>query len=327
MNCMGKSTPRAQKKKKLISSRHFLILATLVVAAVLIGSGVWLKILWDQIYEETAPSAAPSEEETPEDVVYESTRESLPDVMNIMILGLDSRDRTMGGRADTIMLLVLNRKTNEINIVSVPRDMRVHLPGRGLDKINHAYAYGEVALTRAALEDFLDVKIDHYVTTDFEGFKNIVDIMGGIELEVEQRMRYYGIDVTIELDPGLQVLDGDKALQYVRYRSSGRGDLDRVERQQKLVKTFIQEILTFKNIIKFPRILPQMAANVKTDLELNQALMLANKLKNVDFDEINTTTLPGNPRYIEGISYVLPDEEGIADVVNRYIRGVEEKKS
>ncbi len=322
---MSKKTTKKNKKKKKMSSRNLLMITSLIIAAILIGSGIWLKTLWDEIYDDTSSVAASEEHNVEGSDKKESSRESLPDIMNVMILGLDSRDRTM--RADTIMLLVLNRATNEINIVSIPRDMRVNLPGRGPDKINHAYAFGEVALTRDALEDFLDVKIDHYMTTDFDGFKNIVDIMGGIELEVDQRMRYYGIDVTIELDPGLQVLDGNKALQYVRYRSDGRGDLGRVERQQKFVKTFIQEILTFKNILKIPRLLPELAENIKTDLELNQAIMLANKLKNIEFDKINTTTLPGTPRYIEGISYVLPDEEGIQDVVNRYIRGIQEKQS
>ncbi len=322
---MSKKPSKKSKKKKKLSNRNLLIITSLVIAAVLIGTGIWLKTLWDEIYDDSSSASASEERNTEGSDKSESPRESLPDIMNVMILGLDSRDRTM--RADTIMLLVLNRKTNEINIVSIPRDMRVNLPGRGPDKINHAYAFGEVALTRDALEDFLDVKIDHYMTTDFDGFTNIVDILGGIELEVEQRMRYYGIDVTIELDPGLQKLDGDKALQYVRYRSDGRGDIGRVERQQKFVKAFIQELLTFKNILKVPRLLPELAENMKTDLELNQAIMLANKLKNVDFDEINTTTLPGTPRYIEGISYVLPDEEGIQDVVNRYIRGIQEKQS
>ncbi len=324
---MSKKKSQKKKDKTMLSSKNLLIISSLIIAGILVGSGIWLKSLWDQIYDQSSSTAASTEEQQGQDIEKDDRkeRESIPDIMNIMVLGLDSRDRTM--RADTVMLWAINRKTGEINIVSVPRDMRVELPGRGLDKINHAYAYGEVGLTRDALEEFLDVKIDHYVTTDFEGFKNIVDIMGGIELEVEQRMRYYGIDVTIELDPGLQVLDGDKALQYVRYRSDGRGDLGRVERQQKLVKTFIQEILTFKNILKFPRLLPEMAENVKTDLELNQAIMLANKLKNVDFEEINTKTLPGNARLIEGISYVVPDEEAIEDVVDRYIRGNQEKQS
>ncbi len=322
---MDRAVRHKKSKRKIGSQRNLVLIASLLMAGVLIGGGFWLKTLWDQVYDKSASNAAPKETGISSEGTQVSTRESLPNIMNIMILGLDSRDRTM--RADTIMLLTLNKKTSEINIVSVPRDMRVNLPGRGPDKINHAYAYGEVALTREALEDFLDVKVDYYVTTDFEGFQNIVDIMGGIELEVEQRMRYYGIDVTIELDPGWQLLDGDKALQYVRYRSDGRGDLGRVDRQQKLVKTFIQEILTFKNILRFPRLLPEIAEHVKTDLELNQAVMLANILKNVDFEEINTATLPGNPGYIKGISYLLPDEQGIEEVVDRYLRGIEEKQT
>jgi len=220
------------------------------------------------------------------------------------------------------MLLSLNQNNGEINIISIPRDMRVPIPGHGMDKINHAYAYGGLPLTRQTVEEFLDVKIDHYIITDFEGFVNIVDLLGGIELEVEKRMRYYGIDVTIELDPGLQHLDGEKALQYVRFRSDEEGDFGRVRRQQLFLKTLLQEIIAFKNILRFPQILPELAQNIKTDLELNRALKLANRLKSVEIEEINTFTLPGKAGNIGGISYVLPQEEEIRQMVDRYLKGI-----
>ena len=117
--------------------------------------------------------------------------------------GFDSRDPS--SRTDTLLLLTLNRGNGEINIISIPRDMRVNIPGYGMDKINHAYAFGGISLTMETVENFLDINVDHYMTTDFEGFINIVDILGGIERS-RKKMRYYGIDVTIDLEPGLQHL-------------------------------------------------------------------------------------------------------------------------
>ncbi len=312
----NKASPKKKKGRQKSTASKVLLYSAVVLVIMLVAGGIWVKSLWDQVYEVKDGQV---------EMDSEVQRESLPDIMTLLILGLDSRDPVK--RADTIMLLSLNRRTNEINIISIPRDMRVEIPGYGLDKINHAYAFGSVSLTRQAVEDFLDIKVDYYITTDFEGFTNIVDLLGGIELEVEQRMRYYGIDVTIELDPGVQYLDGDKALQYVRFRRDSEGDLGRVRRQQKFLKALLQEMIAFRNILMFPKLMPELANNMKTDLELNRAITLANKLKSVDIEEINTLTLPGRVGSIGGISYVLPEEEEIEQLVDRYVRGIEKKDS
>jgi len=304
---------KRRKRRKGSGIQKFLLITVSVLAVIIIASGIWLSSMWGQIYEVVMPKnngviPAPEHEE---DV-------AIPDIMNILLLGLDPRDQSM--RSDTIMILTLNRRSGEISIFSIPRDMRVRIPGYGQDKINHAYAYGGVALTRETVEDFLDIKIDYYMTTDFDGFENIIDILGGIELDVEKKMYYKGIDVLIDLKPGLQHLDGAQALQYVRWRSDSEADFGRVKRQQKFLKALLQEMIAFKNIIKFPRLLPEIAENIKTDLELNQAILLVNKLKGVDFEQINTFTLPGRGGEINGVSYVIPQEEEIRDLVEKYMK-------
>lgn len=313
------NSSRGRKSKKSFW-RNFFLYGSIILTVFLVGGGFWLSSVWDQVYEAIAP-------ETGEENVSsgEKERDPLPDRLNVLILGLDSREQVC--RADTVMLLTLNNKTGSLNIASIPRDMRVNIPGHGLDKINHAYAYGEVALTKQVVEDFLDVHIDHYITTDFEGFVNIVDALGGIELEVEKEMTYKGIDVDINLQPGYQPLNGEKALEYVRWRSDAEADLGRVKRQQKFLKTLLQELIAYKNILKFPRLLPEIAENIKTDLDLNQAIKLANRLKSVEVEEINTFTLPGKPGKIAGISYILPEEEEIRQLINVHIKGVFTEKS
>lgn len=315
---MSTRSSRTRKNKRNFW-RNFLLYGAIFFTVLLVATGFWLNSIWDQVYEVVAP-------ETNGDIPpREDEREPLPDILNVLILGLDSREQVC--RSDTIMLLTLNNKTGSINIISIPRDMRVQIPGHGLDKINHAYAYGEVALSQAAVEDFLDIHIDHYITTDFDGFVNIVDALGGIDLEVEKKMTYRGIDVEIRLQPGLQHLDGEKALEYVRWRSDAEADLGRVRRQQKFLKTLLQEIIAYKNILKFPRLLPELAENVKTDLELNQALKLVNKLKSVEIEEINTFTLPGKPGKVAGVSYIFPAEEEIRHLVDLHIKGAFTGKS
>jgi LCP family protein required for cell wall assembly len=314
---MGNSS-QGQKNKRSFWKSIFLY-GAIILTVFLVTGGFWLGSILEQVYEAVA-----SEEEGGISQ-RDKERDPIPDMLNVLIMGLDSRDQVC--RADTIMLLTLNNKTGSINIVSIPRDMRVNIPGYGLDKINHAYAYGEVALSKEVVEEFLDIHIDHYVTTDFDGFVNIVDALGGIELEVEKEMIYKGIDVDINLQPGYQLLDGEKALQYVRWRSDAEADLGRVRRQQNFIKTLLQEIIAYKNILKFPRLLPEIAENIKTDLELNQAIKLANRLKSVEIEEINTFTLPGKSGKIAGISYILPEEEEIRHLVDLHIKGIVTEKS
>ncbi len=311
----GKKAPR---KKGASLYKSIFLYGAVIIALLLLVSGVWLKSLWDQVHV-----ALPGDNSMMP--VSDREQDPLPDILNVLILGLDSRDPA--SRTDTLLLLTLNRVNGEINIISIPRDMRVQIPGYGMDKINHAYAFGGISLAMEAVEEFLDINVDHYMTTDFEGFENIVDILGGIELEVEKEMRYYGIDVTIELDPGLQHLDGAKALQYVRFRNDREGDFGRVRRQQEFLKALLQEIITFKNILQVPRLLPEIAGNMRTDLGPEQALELANKLIKVDIEQINTLTLPGIPRNIDGISYVVPDKDEIRSLVDCYVKGIETKQS
>lgn len=308
-NSMGKG----RKQSKGSGVKNFLLITISVLAVIIIASGIWLSSMWSQIYEVVMPEnngVIPNPEHE-EDI-------AIPDIMNILLLGLDPRDQGM--RSDTIMIMTLNRRSGEISIFSIPRDMRVKIPGHGQDKINHAYAYGGVALTRETVEDFLDIEIDYYMTTDFDGFENIIDILGGIDLDVEKKMYYKGIDVLIDLKPGPTHLDGAKALQYVRWRGDSEADFGRVKRQQQFLKALLQEMIAFKNIIKFPRLLPEIAENIKTDLELNQAILLVNKLKGVDFEQINTFTLPGRGGEINGISYVIPQEDEIRDLVEKYMK-------
>ncbi len=316
----AENEPSQGRKKRTRSFwGNFLFYSVIIFTVLLIVAGFWLGSIWEQVHEIVSPEGI---EGLPP---RETEREPLPDIMNVLILGLDSRDQIC--RSDTMMLLTLNNKTGAINIISIPRDMRVPIPGYGLDKINHAYAYGEVALSQVVVEDFLDIRIDHYITTDFDGFVNIVDALGGIELEVEKAMVYKGIDVDIDLQPGYQHLDGEKALEYVRWRSDTEADLGRVKRQQKFLKTLLQEIITYKNILKFPRLLPELAENIKTDLELNQAIKLANRLKSVEIGTINTLTLPGKPGKVEGISFIFPEEEEIRQLVDLHIKGILTGKS
>ena len=156
---------------------------------------------------------------------------------NIVVLGVDERPSEEDtGRSDTLFVVMLDSDNNNVSLLSVPRDTRVKIPGYGWDKINHAFAFGGHKLTQQTTEELLGIRINNYVMIDFKGFKGLVDAIGGVDIEVEKPMSYYDEwdGFTIDLAPGMQHMDGDKAIQYVRYRDE-EGDIGRIRRQQKFL--------------------------------------------------------------------------------------------
>ena len=241
--------------------------------------------------------------------------------INILIVGCDEIENQ--GRADTIVLLSISPKTKEILILSIPRDTRVEIPGRGMNKINHAYAYGGKELISKTVSSFLDIPINFYVVVDFIKFVNIIDELGGVEINIEKEMHY--IDkaggLNINLYPGKQILDGEKALQYIRFRHDNLGDLGRIKRQQKLVEALINKMTNLGSVKKIPQILEGLQTYLETDIKLQDAVALANLFKRVSQDKFIIETVQGNPVYINGISYLEPDKIEVQKKVKLLIYG------
>lgn len=142
--------------------------------------------------------------------------------LNILLLGVYER-RGEAGRSDTTLVITLNTDSNQATVLSIPRDTRVKIKQHSWDKINHAYAFGGKTLAKETVENFLGIPIDHTIVVNFIGFKKIVEAVSKVELTVEKRMYYCDPNddnggLTIDLQSGLQSLDGDTAIQYVRYR-------------------------------------------------------------------------------------------------------------
>ncbi len=212
------------------------------------------------------------------------------DQMNVLVLGLDSRDGDFRGRTDTIMVAGFNPSNDSINLVSIPRDTRVKVKGEYL-KINAAHVYGGPELTLKSLEDFLEIEIDHYVVINFDVFEQMVDIVGGIEVDVPIKMHYPAEN--IDLEPGLQVLNGEDALGYARYRYTKEGDIGRAKRQQQVVKLLIEKLFKIKNVIKVPEMLNTVYSNLETDFSLTEIMEIAKAASQVKNKPINSIVLPG----------------------------------
>lgn len=231
----------------------------------------------------------------------------------ILVIGVDQR-KNEPARADTIMLAFLDEKTKDISFISVPRDTYVFVPGRRDNtKINHAYAYGGKTMLINTLEHFLKIKIDHYMETNFQGFAQTVDALGGITIDVEKKM-YYPAE-HIDLKAGTQKLNGEQALAYVRYRSDGMGDIGRIERQQKFLHVMADHILRVSTVWKIPKLAGVVKNNIDTDLQLKDLLALANTYKSIDISSIQTRMLPGKAEYINGVSYWVVYRDEVAAII------------
>lgn len=234
--------------------------------------------------------------------------------INIMVLGVDERGDDVG-RSDTLFVITVDTNTKEVAMLSIPRDTRVKIPGKGWDKINHAYAFGGHKLTQQAVEGLLGIKIDHHIMVNIAGFKKIIDAIGGVTIDVEKRMYYndpYDDNggLVINLRPGVQRMDGETAIQYVRYRDE-EGDIGRVERQQKFLKAVLKEVASPGVITKIPAIIREVNSVIKSDMSTSEMLNLAKILNDASKKGLKTDMVPGKPAYIDDVSYWLPDVMGI----------------
>ncbi len=239
--------------------------------------------------------------------------------LNILAVGTDSSENQ--GRADTILILSVDPKTKDTVLFSIPRDIRVMIPGRGMDKINHAFAYGGIGLLEKTIEDFVGISINYYGIVDFEGFRYIIDALDGIDIYVEKNMYYVDRagSLKINLHSGQQKLDGEKALEYVRFRADAMGDLGRIQRQHKLIDAVIEKLLNFESMTRIPIIIDSLTEYIKTNIKSNELISLAKLMKDVDRTKIWVETIKGEPQYINGVSYLVADDKEIKEHVQNII--------
>lgn len=242
--------------------------------------------------------------------------------LHALVLGVDPGWTAPGkpgiGRSDTIMLATYDPKTGDVSLLSIPRDTRVEIPGRGMDKINHAFAYGGVELTRQTVQNFLQVPVRYYVKIDTTGFIKLVDAIGGVTIDVEKDMDWddYAGNLHIHLKKGLQTLDGKNANDYVRFRHTD-SDVARAARQQKFIAAAIKQTLKPANLLKIPELIRIGFETVQTNIPLTTMLRYAPAVSSIK-DNVSTYTVEGEDKYIDGIYYYVPNMEKLNQLVETY---------
>jgi len=243
---------------------------------------------------------------------------------NILCLATDAG----GLLTDTIMVVSLDSSRKLINILSIPRDTRVNISGFGYQKINSAYAFGRKderhEATIKCVKEIVGLPINYYAVIGPNSFRDIVDALGGVWFDVPQRMRYSDPvqKLYIDLYPGEQLLDGDKAEQLTRFRGYPNADLGRVETQQKFVSALFEQKLKPEYIMKSPEIYTKLSNSISTNVRVSDFPVFTQFLGMISKDAMQTFELPGGAQTISGISYFVYDAAATKELVQQEFLGI-----
>lgn len=244
--------------------------------------------------------------------------EKLNERINILLLGIDDGDSEAAEsepkRTDAVLLASFDPATNQVAVLSIPRDTRVVLPGhRDPDKINAAYAYGGVVMAKQTVANLLRVPIHYYVLANWQGFIDIVNLIGGVDIYVDNDMYYEDpyANLVIDIKHGYQHMDGETAGKYVRFRKDELGDIGRVQRQQKFMRAAAEQMFSIQNVAQISNLLATLDKHVETDLNTLTMLKAANSFKIFGDDKIKSGMLYGHFDDATGISYWATDRASV----------------
>ena len=254
----------------------------------------------------------------PTTVPVVATKTRKKDCYTFLVMGMDDGN----GNTDTIMAVTFDVKGKHVSVISIPRDTLVDVP-RTIKKINAAYSTGGIEEVQKEVSGIWGFPVDHYITVNLRGFKALVDAVGGVDFEVPINMNYDDPtqNLHIHLSKGMQHLDGEKALQLVRFRSGyANADIGRIETQQKFLKALAEKLISWDSVTKINQFVDIFAKNVKTDLDVGNLAYFGLAALDLDMSTgISMNTLPGNGLVTyKGIPYyyeLYPRQ--VLDIINQ----------
>lgn len=278
---------RGKKMKKAILA----IIALLLMGA--IAGVIYFKQTYSKAFEDQREHIDPLDEN---DITFEGTK-PLEGVINVLMIGSDARDDHE--LSDTLMIGQYNSKQKTLKIASIMRDTYINIPEYGYYKINAAYALGGPDLVRKTIEENFDVPLNYYAIVDFKAFPQVVDLLApnGIEVDIPYEMSH-GIGMVLE--PGKQVLHGNEALGYVRFRHDAMSDFGRVARQQEVISKIKEQAVSVNTVTSLPKILGTLDAYVATNVDMKTMLGMGTGLALNNFGEVETLRIPLDDTYTDG---------------------------
>ena len=310
----------ARIKRRRTKTVVFSILA--VIGLLCLAGGAWAWTLARSVESDISSQVA-SDPQIMKELTKKPLIKKKKEPFTILLLGVDHLGVKGDTRSDTIILGRVDPETKKVWLLSIPRDARAEVPGYGVRKINSAYQLGGPALTIKTVAQMTGVRPDHYVEIDIGGFKHIVDVMGGVWINVDQRINdpkaagaNYGRKGAV-IEKGYQKLDKNQAIVYVRSRAFADADFSRMRHQQEFLKAVAKQASSTSMLPRLPKIIRTMARYVNTDLTLGQMIGVVRDMRGVDPKNFQTATVPGEWRS----PFVWPDEAKMAELVAKMQAG------
>nr|WP_315364592.1 LytR family transcriptional regulator [Cytobacillus firmus] len=288
---------RAEKRKK---KPKWLKVIGILFLVLLIGGGGYAfmvyKSLTDAVETMHQPIDREKSDKRPEKITLEKR-----EPFSVLMLGVDERSGDKG-RSDTMIVLTVNPNDKSINMLSIPRDTRTEIIGKGTeDKINHAYAFGNEEMSMATVENFLDIPLDYYIKVNMEGFKDIVDAVGGITVNSSLAFN----QGSHKFAEGANDLDGDAALAYVQMRKQDpNGDFGRQDRQRQIIQGVIKKGISVNSLTNFDDIFGALGKNVRTNMTFAEMKDIQKNYRDAA-GNIEQMTISGNGQTINNIWYLI----------------------
>ena len=318
-----------KKRKKIVNYKRFVtVTATFLVAILLLVAG-WLYFYlasFNNSAAELSKKGLESQLSSDDIAKIKSDGKSC----NILVMGVDigtpgSTSAKDPKRTDTMILAHYNAESKKVNLVSIPRDMLISINGKS-QKINAAHAIGGVNYAVNAVEKLLGVKIDYYGKINYEGFRQVIDAIGGLDMDITRKMDYDdpSQNLSIHFEKGKKVhLDGKKAEEFFRWRKNNdgtgfaEGDLGRIENQHVFIGKVMEKIKSPIIIFKIPSILKAVKSNVETNMDANEIFKYGYIFATIGNDNLTMDTVKGKVKYIGGQSYVVYDEAQNQQIISK----------
>ena len=309
-------TDRRQGKKRRGRWLKRLLLILLIILLIIVGYGIYVYIKASNAIKESQVDLGTKSALRDEAVTIGK------DPISILIMGVENYS-TGGkdGRADTQIVITMNPDTDEMTMVTVPRDTRVNIDNAGeytgMHKINSAYTYGSITgygpekLQVETVEKLLNIPIDTFVAVDFDGFRDIVDALGGVDIDIKEgfwEKNIFNNDKRIYFKAGPAHLNGEEALAFVRMRKRAVNvSYSRDERQRQFLKASVNQAVSAGTIFKVGQITDILGDHVKTNLNAKEIYAIERQYSSIKNSSMKTIEIKGQDEMVNGLSYFIPD--------------------
>lgn len=322
------SKPKKRKRRKKKSAVKILAVICIILVCVISLGVAGYSYAYSIINK---VERTPLETEEPEELNI--TTSEYDGIKNIALLGIDTRVDNTSGRSDAVIILSIDKKHNKIKLISVARDSYVDIDGHNKDKLTHAYAYGKSTLAVKTLNKNFNLEITDYVTVNFHGFSRIIDYIGGVEVEIDQKEKDHlnsyvipklvkaGFKCDLIERTGMQKLTGTQALCYSRIRKID-GDIERGNRQKEVLAAMFARVKSM-NIAKLPQIAKMVFSECQTSLSssdiMSMGLWAISSKPEMENMSIPNDNVKGKGQTIRGVWYYVYDIEAAANEMKKFI--------